>query len=298
MFIWLYAAIFGYFLSAISKVFDKILLAKAIPEPIVFTVFAGLLSGFVIVLTPFGFALVSGVTFIYAMAAGMCVLVALYFLYSALREYDASRVVPLVASIGPFITLLLSVQFIQGQYTKYELIAFVFLVVGGLLLSWNPRIAQKIQWSLLSKVLAAAVCMSGSYILTKLVFNSTPFLNGVIWTRFGIFFSALLLLLFARVREALRMMPRVKMSYSGFFVLNKVIGAFGLLSVDYAIKYGSPALVNALGSFEYFFVFLFAIVFTILAPRILREDISGRALALKLGGSAALSVSLFFLFYS
>ncbi len=298
MLIWMYAAIVGYFFSACSKVFDKIILARAIPNPIVFTVFAGLLSGFVVILIPFGFSFISSSVFILSLAAGMCVLASLYFLYSALQVHDASRVVPLVASISPFITLGLSFLFLQSMPTVYELYAFLFLIVGGLLLSFDPRATQKIRSGLLLKTFSAGLFLSGSLIFTKLVFTSTPFLNGVIWTRLGIFISAILLLIFSRVRKAIRTAPRLRVRYGGVFVFNKIIGALGLLSINYAISIGSPALVNALGSFEYLFVFLLSIIITTVAPGILREDISNLALVLKLGGSLALGISLFFLFYS
>ncbi|MEK7150847.1 MAG: hypothetical protein AAB783_01475 [Patescibacteria group bacterium] len=298
MLIWIYAAIAGYFLSACSKVLDKIILARAIPDPIVFTVFAGLLSGFVVILMPFGFSFISGSVFVLSLAAGMCVLASLYFLYSALQVYDASRVVPLVVSMSPFITLGLSFLFLQNTPTAYELYAFLFLIVGGLLLSFNPRTTQKIKSDLLLKSFIAGLFLSGSLVFTKLVFTNTLFINGVIWTRLGIFISAILLLIFPRVRKAMSTAPRLKVKYGSIFVTNKIIGALGLLSINYAISIGSPALVNALGSFEYLFIFLLSIALTIIAPRLLREDISRSALALKLSGSLALGVSLFFLFYS
>jgi drug/metabolite transporter (DMT)-like permease len=298
MMIWLYAAVAGYFLAAFSKVLDKVLLRAAIPEPIVYAFFTGILSVFILLFAPFGFAPVPVPVFFVAMAAGACVLAALYMLYSALREFDASRVVPLVASFGPFLTLGLSVLLIGEQIGRFELRAFLLLIAGGVLLSWRPHRRLKFSFLLPAKAFGAALFMSASYVLTKLVFTETSFVNGVIWTRLGVFFAALILLLLPHLRRALRTMEPVKTRYTGVFIFNKITGASSLLLVDYAIKKGSPPLVNALGSFEYLFVFLFAVGCSLFMPRLLREDLSARALILKISGACALGASLYFLFQS
>jgi drug/metabolite transporter (DMT)-like permease len=292
---WVFIAVAGYFLSAVSKILDKVLLARVVPQPIVYTFYGGLLSGLVIVLFPFGFAFIPIKIFFIALCAGAFFVVSLFFLYRALKENDASRVVPLIVGIGPFITLALSVVVFGESFGGYLLYSFLFLVVGGVLLSIRPAGYGRLQKQLLIDSCVASAAMSANIILTKAVFLQTSFINGVIWTRIGIFLTALMLLALPRLRMYLKKHHTIHQSGASLFLGNKIIGASGLFLVGYAIAKGSPAFVHAFGSFEYFFVFILGFFVTMYAPRLLKEDISPRALLFKIFGATLLVIALLLL---
>ena len=292
---WIIIAIVGYFLSAVSKIFDKVLLARAVSQPVVYTFYGGLLSGFVILLFPFGFAFIPIKIFFLAMGAGALFVMSIFFLYRALKKNDASRVVPLVVGIGPFITLVLSSIVFGESVSGYLLFSFLFLVLGGVLLSIDTAGYGRLQKQLLVDSFASSAAMGASLVLTKAVFLHTSFINGVIWTRLGVFVTAIMLLALPRLRAYLKKHHEINQSQIGLFFGNKIIGASGLFLVGYALANGSPSFVHALGSFEYFFVFILGFFVTIYMPRVLKEDVSPRALSFKIFGAVSLVVALLLL---
>lgn len=294
--VWLFAALAGYTLSSISKIIDKILLARAIPDPSAFTFFVGILSGGVVMLVPFGFAPLALHLYGFALISGVGTLGGLYFLYKALNQYDASRVVPLVATIGPFCTLGASMLVFHDGMARQQLFAFFFLVVGSILLTWEPYARRQTGAQLFLYSCMSGICIAISFVTAKVVFNETSFVNGVIWLRMAVFLSALLLLLSPRMRTHLYGMPRVTSSHKVLFVADKIIGALGLFAISFAIKSGTPALVNALGGFEYLSVFILTVAISLVAPRLLHENMMPQAIELKAAGVVVLGLSLFLLF--
>lgn len=295
---WIFEAIAGYFLTGTTRVIDKILLSRAIPDPLVFTFYVGVLSAFSLFLIPFGVQAIPAMLFPVAIAAGVSFLIGLYFFYCALAKHEISRVVPLVISMGPFMTLLFSLFFLGEHIDSRGVAGIVFLIIGGVLLSWEKKDRHTLQATLLVYTFFAALFTSIGFVLADEIFHKTSFISGFVWTRLGIVLAAVILILLpsARAHIFTARVPRPK--HILLFIGNKWVGGSAYFFITHAISrasQGSVSFVYALGSFEYLSVFLFSIILTRLAPGVLRENFSRHALGVKLLGTGFLTAALYIL---
>ncbi|MSR76126.1 MAG: DMT family transporter [Candidatus Ryanbacteria bacterium] len=294
---WPAVALVGYFCSALSKIIDKGLLARTIPDPRVYTVWTGILSSFIVLLAPFGFHLLPPKIMAWALLSGVAFGVSLYCFYTALQRFEVSRVVPLFVGIAPFITITLSAQMLGERVDGWNVGVFALLIIGGVLLAWEGKRQALFSALLGGLTLAAAFALSVHFVSARIVFDATPsFINGLIWTRFGLILFALSFTLLPSVRRALRGAKRPARRGIAIFGLNKLIGATGLFLINLALAKMSVSLVHALGSFEYLFAFLLAGVLSYLLPQYKAEDFSRGAALMKLSGVAALGVASYLLF--
>jgi len=295
---WVFIAIVGYFLGALTKVFDKVLLRSVVREPILFTFFTCIVSAFVLLLLPFGFEPVAADVAASAFGAGIAFVASLFFFFLALKKFEISRVVPLVAGIAPSITFVLSYVFLGERLGEVGTLAVIALIAGGALLSVDLSSRAKFRVDLFIPAFASSFLLGIYFILTKFVFAGTSFINGFLWSRMGILAAALILILLPGFFEKMRAarMPRPKNIV--FFFLNKCLGALSLFGVSYALANGQTSIVHALGGFEYVSAFILSILLSGFMPRIFTEEKSPSSLAVKFFGTLLLSLSLMLLYIS
>ena len=92
MSIYILFAIAAYLLFALNGIADKFLLSKVIGKPVVYAFYIGVASALVIVLAPFGLAMLGFSHLLIALLAGTVFTYALYFFYSAVQETSISLV--------------------------------------------------------------------------------------------------------------------------------------------------------------------------------------------------------------
>lgn len=289
---WIGVAIIGYLFVAVARVMDKVLLSRAIPNPLVFAFYTGLLSGLSLFLFPFGVELVTWRLYVLTLGGGVAFLAGLYCLYKALARYEISRVVWVILSIGPFLTFLGAHLILGYHFDIHEGIGVLLLIAGGVLVSWEAGTRNLFHGPLLLYAFLASVFASVSFILTKEAFLQTSFINGFVWTRLGIFTAALFLLLLPSTRAQLRKRNPIKIRHWTLFGINKAVGGSAFFFINLALKHGDIATVHALGSFEYFFVFIISFVLSFLWPSLLKEDFSLRTVTFKFSGAVMLIAAI------
>ncbi|MCD4705695.1 EamA family transporter, partial [bacterium] len=212
---WLSIVVIGYLLNAIAMTTDKFILTKSIPRPAMFAFNVGILNIIIIfALAPFCLKLIALPQIIISIFAGITFIMAIFFMYKAVKQDDVSRIAPYIGSLNPVFILIFAWFFLNEQLVLQQLIAFVFIISGGILISWQfqnkknllycliPKQIQKIirrniirsKIKILGIATISAILFAISYVLTKHIYNSTDFLNGFVWTRFGVVLGALFLL--------------------------------------------------------------------------------------------------------
>jgi uncharacterized membrane protein len=148
----------------------------------------------------------------------------------------------------------------------------------------------------LGAALLAAFFFAMTYFFSKLVYTApTAFLPEFAWMRMGSFLAALLMLLIPYVRTHIHHASRsMSKSSGGYLVGNKVVGATSFILLNKAFDLGPVVIINALKGFEYLFVFLFAIGFTLFAPKILKEKFDTHTIILTLIAIMLISFGLLF----
>lgn len=262
---WILIAITAHFLFALVFIIDKVILSKTVLRPIVYAFYTGIFQILVLVLAPFGFSVLPINQILIALLAGALFTLAVLFLYRSIDSGEVSRITPVIGGSIPVFTLILSYWFLSERLTNYQLIAFLFLVSGAVIMLLPQRGAKSFKGSWVSGLLIAglsAFLFAGSFVLTKYIFTVQPFINGLIWTRFGGFLMAGLFLVSVRNRHLIFSKTEdVKSRTVGLFISDKVLSALAFVLLNYAIFLGSVSLVNALQGIQYAFLLLLGLVF-------------------------------------
>lgn len=281
MFVWI--AIFAYFLFAINGVVDKFLLSRVVRHPIAYAFYIGITGPLTLLLAPFGLEVPGSVgDFVIAIVGGGSFIIALYFFYNAIQQTSISRILPVEGGFVPFFTLILAYTILGERLTNVQLLGFVFLVAGAILIAFKK---EKGQWHTraLGNGIAAAFLFALSFTLTKYIFDATNFVSGLIWTRLGFFLVSLSFLLPKLSRRYILNTPKHASTGNKFLYYGTRLtgGAAGLLQ-NYAIALGSVTIVNALQGTQYAILLLMTIVLSRNYPKILKEKISGHILLQKI----------------
>jgi len=288
--LWPYLAVVAYALNAVAFVIDKHLLSAPILRPISYAFWVGILSSVVVVLLPFGIYWVNFYYFLISFASGAAFLLALVFLYKAIRKADISVASTKVGVLGVIFTFIFSVLILRDYFSSSDVVAIGFMVVGILLIGkagnggiWREAIISGIAFGL-------------STVLLKLTFNNSTFLNGFFWTRMGLVGMALLMLCYPLTRREVSLALKGSSHSSRFvFLVNKIIAGLGFAILYVAIKLGNVSMVNALLSLQFVFIFFLALIFRNKIPGI-SENIKGRVFWEKLAGIIIVGAGLFIFF--
>lgn len=264
---WLLLVVGAHFLYAITVLLDKHIVVRAahIGRPIVYAFFISLLSGFVVVIAPFGLvSFPSSIVFGLSLLSAATFVLALFFLYSALKSARASDVAPVVGAISAITTLVLAALFLSGDINASVLPAVLLLVLGTALISHFHFARHALVFAFLS-----GIFFGTSIFLAKIVYLEAGFLDGFFWTRSLNVVVALSLLLVPTFRTAIfHGGTRSSHGAKALVVGNKVVGGIASVLTAYAINLGSVTVVNALSGLQFVFLFLFALLFSKHAPNL------------------------------
>jgi len=284
---WLLVAIASRFILGSSAVIDKLLLKKAYPNPIGYTFWLGVLGLFSLVLIPFGFHQISAQNLAVALITGCIFILAALFYFSALFRGEASSTLLLIGGLSPIFTFLLSSWILNNVLYGYEIIGFVMLILGGLLLFLVEEPSLRIKILVFGAL--SALFFGLSTVLTKSVFIKTNFVTGFVWIKIGAAIAVLLFLLFRSAREKiLRPQEQSKFKNPLAYFLNRGYAGLGSLLVYYAVFLGSPPLIDATINLEYVFIFLGGWL-------VLRERFRGKVLLGKIAALILISLGIIWL---
>ncbi|MBX4210421.1 hypothetical protein KW783_00415 [Candidatus Parcubacteria bacterium] len=256
---WLVLIVIAQGLNAAVVLIDKYLVtSKRVARPIVYTFYAGILSGTVIVLVPFGaLSWPSGYTLILSLATGVTSMASLLYLYESISGEDASEVVPVIGAISAIATFIVSRIILKSELPPNFFAAMIFLIAGTLLLS-HFHFHRKTFFF----IMMSGICFGFASVFLKLLFLHDNFLNAFFWSRMGNVLVALFLLALPLHRGVISHNVRTSSSRTKYLVLgNKVVAGIAYIFTLLAIKYGDVAIVNALGGIQYILLLLCAIMF-------------------------------------
>jgi len=260
--LWLYIAIACYLLFATVFLIDKYILTSTGGNSRLMAFCLGIFGLLGLLLIPFGLVNYPGAKIlILALAAGAIRIWATYFYFSALNRGEASRTTTTIGAAQPIFSFWL-IWFLSGgqvALTLRELAAFILLLVGSIIIT-----AEKNFFTLknIYLPLTASFLFSLSFVMSKFVYDSQPFISAFILIGFGSFGGALVFLNFNDVRKAL---PHLSLSPYGankskrfaiLFIFNQFLGGIAVVLQSLAIALAplaSVAIINALAGVQYAF---------------------------------------------
>lgn len=281
---WLLSAIFAYFLLSVASVGDRFLLVGPLPSPKVYAFFIALLGGLTIPFFAFfGFEIPDRFTILLSLIYGFLWIVALVFYFKAVMKSEASRAVPATGALVPIFTFLIGAVVFKEILSFSELIAFLFLILGGfLIVSKKVSVKYFFKDHILLLVIVAAFLFAVSFIIMKSVFIRENFVSGFIWMRFGGLIAAAILFFSREVRNSILtqktgLQKRVLVPLLFF----QTAGGAGFVLQNLAVSLAAVSqvpLVNALEGTRYLFLFIFVGLLAKWRPALLKEEMQGAVL--------------------
>ncbi len=253
--LWLYLTLFAYFLNAIVFIIDKYLLHTHIQKPFSYAFGVAILSLGALLLIPFGVFWHGWQYFGISIACGAMFFVALIFLYTSVRMSDVTTASTQVGTISVIFTYIFSILLLGQVLSFSNNIAFGFLLLGVFMLS-------RLHAKMTGHAVIAGIIFGLYFVLIKLLFNTSGYIDGLFWTRMGFVGAAILSLITPEARK--EVYNTFKSSTHGskvLFALNKVISGVGFLVLYWAIKLGNVSIVNSLLGFQFLLTFIVALIF-------------------------------------
>jgi len=318
---WLAITIASYFINAGVYVADKFLLSKKIHSSVTYAFYVGIWSVFNSAILIFDFWIPSPAEMLLDFLAGFLFLVTLIFWYKALHQSEATRVVPVVGALIPVFSFILSYFFLNETFSQDQFLAFLILIAGGILISikrtqlfFLRAVIERVKnvfgdlfglvsaemrptRRLLINSVVSALFFAAYYVLIKYIYSHQPFIGSFVWSRFGTFFGALLMLVIPAWRKSVREYQTEASAPKslGFFLLVRALAALAFIMLNWAISLGSVAMTNALQGVQYVFLILLVLLLSARFPKILKEELGHGVLIQKTLGVILVSLGLWVL---
>ncbi len=271
---WILLAVGAQFINAIVALIDKHIVSdeRSFPRAFVYAFYTCLISGAWIVVYFLGFIPLPftadfqipsfenvtkptlGVVAL-AFLSAYTFFIALVSMFSALRDHDASDVIPVVGAVSALCSFGLGYYFLDARLSPNFMLGIALLATGTALVS-RFRFPAKTATVAFHSGLFFAL----HYIAIKGLFNETSFDNGFFWSRIAFVFFALSLLLIPNYWERVR--DQTKSTSHGarlLIIANKVLAGVATILILKATDLGDVAVVQALGGLQFVFILLLGI---------------------------------------
>ncbi|MFA5954921.1 MAG: EamA family transporter [Patescibacteria group bacterium] len=290
---WLLVVLAGHLANALAFVVDKILLVGKMKYPSVYVFYIGTLGLASFVLFPFGgMHLLSAPVMGKAFVSGASFVVALLAFFTALKKGETTRVAPFVGAFVSLWTILLAGFILGERLTGAEWVGIALLIFGSIIISYE-RVASatSITWSEAFYIVVAGGFFALSYTLAKAVFNSAEFIPAFLWMRLFAFVSVVPLLLLPTTRRQIFAGDGTRPPL--LFYIGQSCGAIGFVLLSWGVERApSVSIVNALQGVQYAFLFIFVVVLTRFAPRMIQEKLNRQIVLQKIIALIVLGIGL------
>ncbi|MBT4516876.1 MAG: EamA family transporter [Candidatus Komeilibacteria bacterium] len=308
---WLLIAIIAYLILAFVNLADKFIIEKVIPGPKTYTFLVGVTGALVIIAAPWFLIWPGWALFFFNCLVGSFFAGGLFFLYSALKGGEASRIFTLVGGMVPIFTVLISLAVFGEVFSTNQWLALVFLILGTVVISsisvhhniwFNVRkflgILDSSKWPSIIASIIAALFFALFWIGSKQVYNTQEFVSGFIWVRLGTFLTVLFLLIRKSSREEIlaEIKNGNKQKNNRFVYLGtQGLAALGSILQNYAVALGSVALVTSLQGLQYALLLVLSAIVTFFFPKIIKEEYNKKRLIKKITAIVLIMFGLYFL---
>ncbi len=317
-------AIASYLLNAGVYVADKFLLSKKVHSSIVYAFYVGIWSVGNFVLLFFDPFIPDWWQLGLDIAAGLLFLFTLIFWYKALHQSEATRVVPVVGALTPVFSFLFSYLFLGAKLDLQEVVAFVLLISGGILISikrtksyvfteslqrvkniWGKTVGHldaelRPTSRLLLNSFISAACFAAYFVFIKYIYANTeqPFIGAFVWSRIGSFMGVLVILLVPSWRQLINNSQthehRTKKQLI-FFLSVRFAAAAAFIMLNWAVALGNVSLINALQGTQYVFLLVIVILLAHKFPKVLNEELGSGVIMQKMIGVILVGLGLYLL---
>jgi uncharacterized membrane protein len=276
---WILLASAGQFLNAIVAILDKYIVSdeNALPRPFVYAFYSCLLTGgwaFIYLIgvvpglhelgAPSYKEILTPTLNVVALAflAAYTFFMALVSMYTALKQADASNVMPIIGSVSALSAFGMSYLFLDASLSSNFIWGIIILAAGTLLVAQTlPKVG------VIMHVAHSGLFFGLHAITMKGLFLETSFDDGFFWSRVGFVLFALSLLLVPTYYHKITEQTKGTTKKTGVIVLlTKVLAGVAAFMLLKATDIGEVSVVQALDGLKFVFILVISIVFAHYLP--------------------------------
>lgn len=304
---WILIAVLGNLFAAASSIIAKIALSGSASKPINPTVYAFYsgLGGIVVFFAAlifniwFDFLKISFTEAVIGIVSGIFLIFSLWPFYLALYRSEASRVMTLFVGSMPLFTFLLKYFFVGERLNTIQILAFVFLVLGGILVFFKRRNNFRLDLRSVFLTIGSALGIAIGLVLAGEIFKLQGFFSGFFWISIGYLFASLIIFIWPGQKQKILVISAYAEKRSAFlFFSDKSFSILGSGLTKYAISLVSATLVNAFEGLRQFFVLVLAMAISFWRPDILKEELEGIVLWQKVIAAILVGIGLVLIVFS
>lgn len=291
-------ALIGYGFQAIDSVLNKFILEKTTVKPMLFLFYSTITALPVFLLLPFGTERLIGVMdYGVALCSGLMFAAALAAMYTAIQESEISHVGPLLGAVIPFFVLILSYFFLGEVIVTQVLIGIGVLILGSLIIAFEKsRLHQGFHRGIFWGVLAGFF-FAVSHVSAKYTYDMHGFLTGFVYTRGFSGLVGIALLALPSIRKNIfttekSSLPAKSLGQTSIVVVEKVVGFFGVVLLQYATAIGSVTIVNALAGAQFALLIGLVALLSKIRPALFKEEYQGREIIQEVIGVVVIALGL------
>ncbi len=279
---WFSYALISTIFFGFTTIVDKLMLEKRlssfsylvsfVPPALVFAICVLLFFPTKIFSIPYGIAFVAGL-----LSVGG------YFFYVvSIRKEEASRIAALT-SLAPAFVAVLALFLVNEIFSAKSYIGIILMILGSALISYKrKRVKKIIPLSLILILIAINFVYGLEQTISKISLNQIsfwPFLMMFMFGRFAVTFPGLAIS--TTRKKFLSEAKKLGRNFALTLASGSVMWSLGIIFFFYAASLGPIALVSTTGLISPLFTLFFATLITKYLPKVLREQIDRKTVALK-----------------
>jgi drug/metabolite transporter (DMT)-like permease len=203
------------------------------------------------------------------------------FYDKSMIEEEASRVIPLIYVDSIFVAVLAYI-FLGEIFNFQKYLGIILIVTGGILISFK-KIKKWHFSSAIKFILVSAILLGITGVMTKYVLGFIDYFSLLASEFLGYIIFGPLFLLSNNIRKNfMNDIKRFNKKVFLLFLINTTIALMASLSFLFATSISSVSLVYAVISTQPFFIFVYMLIITKLAPNIIKEKIDKSTILLKI----------------
>ena len=292
---WFIYAILAPILWAAGNVIDKFLLEKHIKNPISYQILLSLFDIIslmtILIIFPISINIYG---FILGATVGIISVIAVTFYNRSLMEEEASRIVPMIYLDSIFVAILAYI--FLGEILNFQkYLGIILIVMGGILISFK-KIKKWHFSSTIKFILVTALLLGTTGIITKYALSFIDYSSLLASQLIGYLIFGSLFLLSKNIRgNFLNNIKKFSKKVFLLMLINSIIALMASLFFLSATSISAVSLVYAIISIQPFFIFLYMLIITKIAPNIIKEKIDKSTLLLKITAIFLIFLGTFFI---
>jgi len=269
------------FIWSCVNVIDKVVISKYIKNPIfmiVILVFVSLIIGLITI--PFLTGGLQGWDWGWILIASIAYIFGNLLYFYALKKEEPSRVVPLF-SLTTVIVVVLGALFLGEVFGLQTYIGILIIIIGSFVITARKNIlnsfTSRALWLMVLSCLGFAIFM----VINKHLLDTYSYWQVFGWQRVmvGVLGIFLVCIFYSELKQVYLQIKKRHMALSASAEL---LNMFGVLLFTIASAFWFVALVEAVVSVQYVFIFFWALIISRFKPSLFTEEVNKRVMLQKI----------------